>query len=49
MGPEKEDLPAILKKIDDGLPDDKPAAAAAAPSDTAPVAPDAAEPKKDGG
>jgi tetratricopeptide (TPR) repeat protein len=48
MGPEKEDLPAILKKIDDGLPDEKPATAAA-PADASPVAPDAAEPKKDGG
>jgi tetratricopeptide (TPR) repeat protein len=37
MGPEPEDLPAILKKIDSGLPDeDKPAAAQT-------------EPKKDGG
>ena len=38
MGPEPEDLPRILQKIDSGLPDlpDLPAAAAA-------------EPKKDGG
>jgi tetratricopeptide (TPR) repeat protein len=39
MGPEPEDLPAILKKIDSGLPDDVAAPAAAQP----------AEPKKDGG
>jgi tetratricopeptide (TPR) repeat protein len=48
MGPEKGDLPGILKKIDDGLPEEKPATAAA-PDDSAPVAPDSAEPKKDGG
>ena len=40
MGPEKDDLPGIIKKIDSGLPEDKPAAIAA---------PDSAEPKKDGG
>ena len=40
MGPEKEDLPGILKKIDAGLPEDRPAAIAA---------PDTVEPKKDGG
>jgi tetratricopeptide (TPR) repeat protein len=32
MGPEPDDLPAILKKIESGLPDDKPAAAEAEPS-----------------
>jgi tetratricopeptide (TPR) repeat protein len=37
MGPEPDELPAILKKIDSGLPDETPAAAAPA------------EPKKDGG
>jgi tetratricopeptide (TPR) repeat protein len=31
MGPEPEDLPVILKKIDSGLPDDAPAAAQAEP------------------
>jgi tetratricopeptide (TPR) repeat protein len=39
MGPEPDDLPAILKKIDSGLPDVTPVAAPAEP----------AEPKKDGG
>jgi tetratricopeptide (TPR) repeat protein len=31
MGPEAEDLPAILKKIDNGLPDEAPAAAPSEP------------------
>lgn len=43
MGPEKDDLPAILKKIDGGLPEGKPAAA------EAPASTNAADPKKDGG
>jgi len=51
MGPEPEDLPNILKKIESGLPEDpskEPAASPAAPSAAAPAAQPSETPKSGG-